>query len=220
MKTALWIVLAGALLACAPHTSLKPLGRGSKNLHLGLGGPMIRAAGAQFPVPNAMVGADVGLSENSNLSAHLHLLPAVYQMAVLDFGSAWFPVRGRGRVPTLGLTPALMFLGSLKSRVPSRFRLVPYISVTASWDLGRKTLFCGLDLAHPLASPDYDSEAPRQLYSPFLGCQWPLGKRTRLCTEIKWSAVNVRSDRLAVDYLAPGRHGAAAVLFSLQRSLP
>ena len=208
------------LISCAPHTSLAPLGRGNRSVHLSAGGPVVKAFGARIPVPYATAGADLGVGDRVNLNGHVHLLAAAYQMGAFDIGASWFPVTGDGKLPTVGLSPGLIFLSTLKSDAGSRIRLLPFITATAAWSLGRTTLYGGLDLALPLNRPDYDPEAPGQIYSPFFGWRWPLGRRTGLCTEIKWSAVNLATGRLAVDYLRIGDRGALALLFSLERSLP
>ena len=88
-------------------------------------------------------------------------------------------------IPTWGIQPRFLVLSSFKSDVDSRLRIYPFISNSAAWKLGGGLIYTGLDFVFPLTEPDYDEEAEKVIFSPFVGFRWNLGKKLRLLTELK-----------------------------------
>lgn len=211
---ALTLVLAG----CAAHTSIEPLGRGNTNVNVSLGGPVVAAFNTHIPIPYATVGATYGLKDNINIDGSIHLTSLPYSIFGMDLGASYFPVLNKGLIPTVGIHPQVLAFVSMKPDVESRMRIYPSASASAAWHLGSDVVYTGFDYTFPLTTPDYDNDAPKFVLSPFIGYRTELGKDFRLTTEIKWQGANVRSNQLAVDYTKFGGHGAAAILFAIERS--
>lgn len=207
------------LFNCAAQTNFEPLGKGTLNTNFSVGGPIIKAFGTRFPVPYAITGANYGISERINIGGNLHLFSLGYKIAGIDFGAAWFPVLNNKLVPTISLQPRLLVLASTKTDVSDRWRTYPVITNTAAWKVSKNFIYTGYDLTIPFTEPDYDADAAGMIFSPFIGYRWKFGERTQLITEFKWHGANIRSDRLAVEYLSIGGHGAMTTLFTIERGL-
>ncbi len=205
-----------ALAGCAAHTALTPVGEGTTRANVSFGGPLVSAFDTRIPIPYLTAGASYGLRGDLDLHGTLHLLPLAYGLAGLDLGATWFPVANDGWTPAVGLGGRLMTFVSLKSDVDERVRIYPYLSATAAWRQGPGLLFLGADLAIPFTRPDYDPEAVHVILSPSVGYRWDLGASMKLVTELKVQAINVRSDRLAADYVKIGGHGALTPLVALE----
>jgi hypothetical protein len=218
MKKVLLLFVFALILGCAAHTNLAPVGRGEIDANVSVGGPIVKAFGARIPVPYLTAGLDYGLGDRTNIGASLHLLSLAYQVVGADLGAAFFPISGDGSRPTVGVQPRVMMLCSTKSDVESRFRLYPNLSASAAWGVKSGLLYIGSDVTYRSSSLTYDKEATSLIFSPFVGYQWRLGRRTSLLTECKWHGANFRSDMVTVDYLPVGGHGALSTLFAIVRS--
>ncbi|HEX2869320.1 MAG TPA: hypothetical protein VHO03_19915 [Ignavibacteriales bacterium] len=214
MILSLLLLFAG----CAAHTNIEPLGRGNMNANLSLGGPVVAAFNTHIPIPYATLGAAYGLKDDINIDASFHLTSLPYRILGMDLGAAYFPVVNNGFIPTVGIHPGVLAFFSMKPDVESRMRLYPSGSASAAWHLGSDMVYSGFDYTLPLTTPDYDTDAPRFVLSPFLGYRTDLGKDFRLTTELKWQGANVRTNQLAADYTKLGGHGAVAILFVIERS--
>jgi len=210
-------VLVLVLFGCAAHTNLEPKGEGEFSASFGIGGPIIEAFETNMPVPYATVGGEYGITGKMDANATVHLLPFAYKVAALDAGVTWYPLLRDTWQPTIGLQPRLLIMASLKQDVPERVKFYPAFSVSSAWGVSAGVLYIGCDVVGTFAARDYDDDAARMLLSPFLGYRWNIGEDLYLFTELKWQGANVRSDQLAVEYLAVGRHGAVTTLFSIQR---
>ncbi|MEO5928371.1 MAG: hypothetical protein ABIR47_00425 [Candidatus Kapaibacterium sp.] len=225
MKTLSSIRLISALMiscvvaGCAAHTALEPVGKGNLDMNAGLGGPIVAAFGTHIPIPYLTVGANYGVDDRIDISGNLHLLSLAYSLAGVDAGGTWYPVINDGPVPTLALGARLTAFASLKRDIDERFRIVPTLTSTAAWRLGPGLIFTGLDLTIPLTRQTYDTAAVAVILSPAIGYRWNLGARTRLYTELRWQAVNVRSDQLAAEYSHPGGYGAIAPFVAFEWEL-
>lgn len=206
------------LAGCAAHTNLEPVGKENTNFNISVGGPIVKAFGMNLPIPYSTAGVVYGLTEKINIDANLHLTAIPYKLFGLDFGAAYFPRLNEGFIPTIGLHPRLLYLISMKPDVESRMRLYPSLSSVFSWKIGSNLIFTGFDFTVPISRPDYDNEAAKLIFSPFVGYRIELGKKIRLISEIKWQAANVSTDQLAAEYTKLSGKGAFAILFSLERS--
>jgi hypothetical protein len=204
-----------ALSACTAHTSLVPVGSGKLVPNVGVGGPIVAAFGAYVPVPYVTAGADYGLGSRVNLSGTLHVLPLAYRVAGIDAGLAWFTAPAAGRRPQIGIEPRIFAFSSFKSGVSERFLIYPAISVSATWG-SRRLFYAGSDVAGPLPKADFDTQAPRFIWSPFFGFRWNLGG-VFLLTELKWQGANVATNLLSVRYVRLGNNGGLTPLFAIQR---
>lgn len=209
---------AAAIMGCAAHSGLVPLGKGNLEVNAGAGGPFITVSSVKIPTPYLTFGGSYGLSERVNADATIHLTSFFYKIAGFDIGTTWFPVLNDDLIPTWGIQPRLFVLASMKSGISDRYRIYPLISNTAAWKSGPVLAYAGFDLVVPFTKPDYDKESPDYIISPFAGYRWELGNSLHLLTELKWTAANVPGDKLAAGYIAPGGRGALAVMFSISRS--
>jgi hypothetical protein len=203
---------------CAAHTNLEPIGKGEVKMNVSLGGPFVKISGMNVPIPYATAGAVYGAVDKLNVSGNLHLTSLPYKIFGFDFGAAYFPVLNDGYIPTIGINPSLLYLMSLKPDVSSRVRAYPSLTATFAWHTGANLVFTGFDYTYPLTTPDYDSDSPKSIISPFVGYRIELGRKFRLITEVKWQASNVRTDQLAAEYSKISGRGAIGLLFSLERS--
>ncbi|MFC1608468.1 hypothetical protein ACFL47_10915 [Candidatus Latescibacterota bacterium] len=213
-----FILITVLFAACAAHSNLEPVGKGSFDLSLSVGGPVVSAFGTKVPIPYATAGTNYGLTDRWNINGNFHLLPFAFQVAGIDLGATWFPVLNRGAVPTVGIQPGLLIFSSFKSGVDQRFRAYPMMSGSLAWQVGQGLFYTGFDSVLPLSSPDYDDESPSVIFSPFLGYHWRLGSRTYLLTELKWQAANVENGELAIQYMGIGDRGAVTPLVSIVRN--
>lgn len=217
-QSILFLFSAFYLMSCAAHSNLVPLGKGSLETNIGLGGPFITVSNSKIPTPYITLGADYGLSDRMNASATVHLTSFFYKIAGFDFGAAWFPILNNELIPTWGIQPRIMLLASMKSNVQSRVRAYPLVSNSAAWKLGTGLIYTGFDFTAPLTRPDYDTETPRVILSPFIGYRWKLGEKMNLLSEVKWHAANVEGNQTAAEYISLGGNGALSVMFTITRS--
>ncbi|MGE5498509.1 MAG: hypothetical protein ACM3Q2_10580 [Syntrophothermus sp.] len=214
------LLIAGLYLSgCAAHTNLMPVGKGNAEVSAGLGGPFITVSDMKIPAPYITLGGLYGLKDDINLNANIHVTSFMYKVAGIDLGAAWFPLLNYGWKPAVGIQPGILMLASLKENVESRFRLYPMLSGSLAWKVPGGTGYTGLDMLFLPAKPEYDSEAPSYIASPFAGYRFPLSEKIKFCCELKWQAANVEGYQLAPEYLSIGKHGAFTVLLSVSRSL-
>ena len=212
------IIIIGILTGCAAHSTLEPVGKHNLNANLSIGGPFISAFDTRIPIPYVTTGFNYGVSDKTNLCGNLHLMPLAYKIAGSDFGAAYFPLKNDGFIPTWGIQARMLFLASLKSDVPERFKMYPVISSSAAWNFGKGKIYTGCDLSFLVTSPDYNDEASNYAISPFAGYRWDFSQKCRLLFELKMQGVNIRTDRLAVEYIPIANHGAFTTLLALERS--
>lgn len=218
-KGLIYILFLGLILTgCAAHSNLQPVGAKKLEANCSIGGPVVKAFGAHIPIPYATGGVNYGFADNLDFNGSLHLLPLGYGVLGGDFGATWFPLLNDGVIPTVGLQGRLLALASLKSGIGDRFRIYPIFSGAAAWQCGAGYAYTGLDTTIPFSYADFDEDAEKVIFSPFIGYKWKLGDRTWLYTELKWNGANIRTDQLAVEYLPVSRHGALSTLFSIARS--
>ncbi|MBN2103445.1 hypothetical protein JW835_05320 [bacterium] len=217
MKKFIHFVPILMFICCAAHHSLQPAGKGNWTANISVGGPVIAVFGTHMPIPYLTAGTTYGFRDRINLNGNLHLLPLAYQIAGLDIGAVWFPLKQKGWRPILGLQPRLMGLASLKDNVSERFRFYPIFTPSAAWRIKNGLFYTGMDWTFPLNAPDFNEDAPATLISPFCGYRWSLRNKFHLYTEIKWQGANLPSDKLAVDYWPIGGHGAFSTLISIER---
>jgi hypothetical protein len=210
----LFVLMSG----CSVHTDIEPLEAGRLNANLSVGGPFVKSGTTHLPVPYCTVGAVYGLGYNFNASVNLHVLPLLYELSAFDIGASYYFTENRGPVPVIGIHPSLLTFISLKSAVDEQARSYPSVTMTAAWHIGKAVLFTGFDYTMPLNRPDYDTDAPYAIFSPFIGYGINLGRGIRLTSELKWQAANVPSDQLAVEYSRINGHGAVGILFALEKS--
>lgn len=216
-RSLLSLLIIILLTNCSAHTNLVPTGKGKLNANISVGGPIISAFESNFPVPYGTVGLSYGMYDRFDLNGNFHLLPVAYQIIGFDFGSTWYPLMNKGLSPSIGINPRLMMLTSFKSNVSDRVKVYPIISGSSAWKIGKDLLYSGFDATIPLTSLQYDNESPSSIFSLFGGYRWKVGQNTFISTELKWHAVNVQTNQLAVDYLSLGHQGALATLFSIMR---
>ncbi|HPG42087.1 MAG TPA: hypothetical protein PLP19_17620 [bacterium] len=212
------LLLTPILLECAAHTNLQPVGKNRMTAHGSIGGPIVKAFGTRLPVPYATTGCNYGITDNLDLNGSLHLLPLAYGLFGGEYGATWYPLLNSGLVPTVGIQGRLLTLISLKSGIDDRFRIYPVLTGSAAWQCGAGLAYTGLDTTMPLTRADYDADAEKFIFSPFIGYKWKLGRQTWLYTELKWNGANIQTEQLAVEYLPVSKHGAVTTLFSIERS--
>ena len=206
------------LAGCSAHTAIEPLGEGNIQSNISLGGPIVKAFDMNLPIPYSTAGVVYGLSEKVNISGNLHLTPLPYKLFGLDAGASFFPVMNNGYVPCVGLHGSVLSFVSMKDNIDKRMKIYPTISSTFAWNNGNDRFYTGMDLTVPFTNPDYDNDPVKVIFSPFAGYKLYLGKKLHFTAEIKWQAANVRADQLAAEYFKLSGHGAAALLFSIERS--
>lgn len=212
------VFLALIFAACSVHTDLEPLAPGKITANASLGGPIVKSGTMHVLLPYSTIGGVVGLGSNINVSANLHVTPLFYELGGLDIGASYFLTNNSGYVPTVGLHPSLLTFFSFKSTVTDHARSYPSVSLTSAWHVGKDIVFTGFDYTVPMTRPDYDTDAPHAIFSPFIGYGLQLSPSLRLIAEMKWQAANVESDQMAVEYSRISGHGAVGVLFGLEKS--
>jgi hypothetical protein len=198
------LLLASGLWGCGyPHT-VRNVGAGQTALHASVGGPLFDNLGAPIPIPAVMVGAQRGVTDWWDAHASLNLLAAAYRTAGIDAGSTLRLLRQRGGVPEVTGTLRL----SLLTNFVDGARVYPELEAFASWLVGRRwLLFGGLSTLYDF----FWRTGPRVHWAPTLGAEVGFGRRYSLGLALRWISPQAETDRLAVDYVAPGGQGMVAI---------
>ena len=216
MRYSLLVLLAVLTISCATHTQIEPVGKDKLVANFNMGGPIIPLLDTKIPLPYFTVGGTYGCTDNFDLSGSVHILPIFYEVAGLDFGASWFYTQNDSWIPLLGTHAKVMFFSSLKSGIDDRFKVYPYLSQTASWELGPGNIYTGLHILIPFGELDYE-KSYKPIFSPFLGYKWKMTDNYALFLETKWQGLNFPTDHIPVDYISPGDAGAIGVFLSIER---
>lgn len=106
LATATPVVASG----CAAQNLSRTLGRGNVEGRASVGGPIFKTLGPAIPIPNAHLGARVGVTEWMDVDANVNLLAAAYGILALDVAGNFqlfrrphgLAIAGSARLYTLG----------------------------------------------------------------------------------------------------------------------
>jgi hypothetical protein len=193
---------SAAIGGCTPTHAVRPLGRGHWVLEGALGGPMVRVAGADVPMPILSLGGGYGMRDDAELTLRGDVTAGVFGVLHLEPGVAYHPiVRAEGLVPTLTLAGSVHLLTNVEDTL-----VAPQLTGAAAWRLHRRHLiYLGLDTA--LAFGDRD----RLIVGPLVGGEARIG-RVGVSLEVKWLAPNYDVTPTAPEWLSPGGRGYFSVL--------
>jgi hypothetical protein len=196
------LALAAAIGGCTPTHAVRPLGRGHGVIDAAVGGPLVRLAGADVPMPILSLGGGYGVRDDAELTLHGDVTAGVFGVLHLEPGAAYHPiVRAEGLAPTLTLAGSIHLLTNLQDTL-----VAPQLSAAAAWRLRRRHLiYLGLDTGLPLGARE------RLIVGPLLGGEARIG-RAGVSLEVKWLAPNYDITPTAPDWLSPGGRGYFAVL--------
>lgn len=205
------------LMGCAANTDIEPTRKGNTTYNVSLGGPIISALGLKFPTPYLITGGSYGYKDDLTLTANLHLLSLIYGIAGVELGAKKYFRSREGKSPIIGIGTNILLLSSLRSRSEDKFRLYPYFSFTSTWKKEKSAYYLGANLAIPISSMDFYDKFPSTIFSPLVGYRRDIGASTRFTIEIRFNAVNHKTDQLSVEYLNIGGSGAVTPLFAIER---
>lgn len=211
------IICLVSLMGCAANTDIEPTIEGNIGYNMSIGGPIISALGIKFPTPYLIIGGSYGYREDITLSANLHLLSLIYGVAGVEFGAKKYFRVNDDISPLIGVGANFLMLASVRSRSDDKMRIYPYLSATSTWKKERSAYYLGVNLAIPISSMDYYDKFPSAILSPSFGYRRDIGASTRITVELRFNAVNHKTDQLSVEYLNIGGNGAITPLFAIER---
>lgn len=192
---------------CAATHFVRPLGRGKGVVTASLGGPLVKLAGATFPVPIVDVGGGYGVRDDLDVFGHVDVTALAFGILHIDPGFALHPViRDGGWVPTVTVGAALHLLTNFHDAV----RGVPQLTVACAWRIKHKhMIYLGGDLGLGFGDPFH------VLWGPFIGGEARLGRRVGLALEAKWISPEYNVDPVAPAWVSPSSQGYLSVLLGV-----
>lgn len=199
---ACWVLLA--LTGCAHVASLRPAPKGTVEVELALGGPVLKQGGASIPLSLSSFGARFGIHEQADLQAHVHPTAALLGVLGLDLGSSVWMLKGAKGIPDVTGTIRVFGFSDFK-----KF-LRPYLQLgaVASWRLFNRFA--------PYVGFDWLGEGP--YFAVAAGVQGLFGRFT-VQLEGKWFSLAQDLRPVVVEWLAPNDIGSLGVQLGISYRL-
>jgi len=206
-------ILASMLsLGCGATTSVRPLGAGNADVHVSLGGPLLKTSGSTFPTPILMAGGGFGVTDQVDVSGDVDVTAAVLGVAHVATGVAYHPLlwsSSTRAVPAITIAESFHLLTNLTDT-----RFAPQTTAVAAWRVGNgHLLYGGGDLGVVVGHPVH---ATRVLAGPLVGGEWKATDRFGIALECKWLAPYYDVAPLAPDWVSPGSRGYLSVLLGFR----
>lgn len=200
-------VLTGSLCACAATQPVRVLPKGQSRWVASIGGPLLPHHSPTGFIPYTNVGRMWGQSDQTTLTANVHVLAAAFGVAGADIGLARRLRAQSGAVPEVTTHAQLyLFAG------PGGARVYPNVTGNASWAVDPRTLVYGGS-----ALTVRPSGGTAVFVSPLLGVQRDLSARYAVQLEGMWMAANadLRSGLFEGEN-SVGGHGGLALHLGVQ----
>ncbi len=210
-----WVPLATLVVlsgACTTSRALRPVGAKQWQVGGSIGGPVFTNLGAPIPTPLLNVYGRYGLTEKATLE--FGLSPTVIRALGADVGASYELLAQKGGIPRV-MADGRVYLWAGLAELTGKprgsgtpFTLAPRIyeqlQATAAWDVGRFTLYAGLNLF---------AQVERVIFVPSLiaGVEWRVGRLVGLQLELKQMGFTQNQLFAVVDFIGPGNFGAFAV---------
>lgn len=202
------LCLLGALAtACVSSHAGRTLGRGVIQGDISLGGPLFTNLGPPVPIPNLPLGVRYGVTDRTDVSAHINVLPIVFGgFMALDVGFTRALVRQDARSgPNLATGLTLLLVTDFREEA----RLLPVMDLAGGYTFSWFTLFAGFDVMA-------DAWGGGANLSPFAGFEMDLPRRVILHGEFKWFAVNFDVYDAPFRYVSAGDMGMVGFLLGIK----
>lgn len=157
------------LCSCSSVRRVTPLPPGTSALTVSLGGPVTQIKqNLTIPLPLLGVGYSYAINDKLGIEAGVNATSAVFGTLHLDAGVNWFPIKNKGAVPGVTVTPELIVL--------SRFtfdetRVYPTLTPSVYWNIGKHLLYLGAENWFDLKKIRSDGNEQKRhwLSSPYIG---------------------------------------------------
>lgn len=167
---------------CGTSQPIRPVEKGTTDLIVSFGGPIIPLDGLAIPVPYLNAGAVYGVRENLSVFGNVHLTAALFKDVGIDGGVVTSLREEEGMMPSVTVNGRLYFFWDIV-RGNSK-RLFPLVTVTGHYQTGEHSCFYfGADNLFQLHQFEY-------FFSPLIGYQFPLTSAVNAQGEVKWLAAN------------------------------
>ncbi len=202
------VVLAAVLvIGCAPSHAGRTLGREVIQFEGGLGGPMVTNLGGAIPVPNVPLGVRYGVTDRTDVSGHVNLLPLFMGgFMTLDAGATYAFYRHSGRD---GFNLAGSAGVALLTDFQDSARVSPLFDIYGGYTYSWFTVFGGGELVA-------DFWGGRAVVSPQVGFEADIGSLT-LSAAFVWHHVGHDVTNSSIRYVTgSANRGAAGVLLGIK----
>jgi|GEM_PF-328058 len=212
-----FLLIAGA---CAPTRIITPLQRGSTQVGLNAGGPLIRFRGKVIPIPFSSLYAAHGWTNTTSIYGGLHLTSLVYKTFQLDAGLAHRFYQS----PNTHLQ--LIGGGSLMSAVAltnGATRVFPITHLHAVYiPSSSLKLYGGAAVWWDFYQSIRQSQTTYRWASPafYTGIQWAQASPWTFTLEYKLLNPFVPNDKTVVEYVHWSHYGAQGLYLSVTYQLP
>lgn len=191
-------LLIGALFlsACGAAKQVEPMDEEQHQMHFSLGGPLITQGGINVPVPYIVAGYRYGYTERVSLHASLHPVALAFKTFAGEFGASYVVLDQESHGANL-IFDGRVFFGMNTEDIAA----FPLLTAIVSRRYQDFIPYLGLDAVYQF----HDTDAPYtpQSYAPFLGLEYALGKHWSTGAELKWGAVNHKTDDVRVEHPSP-----------------
>jgi hypothetical protein len=209
-------IMCALLSGCSTVRFVRPIDKGSSAVAVSLGGPITRVAGRYLPLPMLSAGYGYGITDYLSAEAGVHVTSALFGVAHVDAGVNWTPLRARGAVPGVVVTPGLVLLSNFK---PHDSRAYPTVTPTLYWEVGRHLMYTGAENwfeRHSIRS-DGNVQPYHWLFIPYIGYGISHG-RWQFQSEARVYMPNLKNTDGATTNLGFGEYGVFGVFLGVSRT--
>lgn len=209
-------VVAVLFSGCSTVRYVRPIEKGASVASVSLGGPITLVGGNYLPLPLLSAGYGYGITDNLSVEAGFHITSALFGVAHGDLGVNWVPLKNRGAVPGVVLSPKLVLMSNFK---PHESRSYPVITPTLYWERGKHLFYGGAENwfeRHAVRS-DGNDQPHHWLFIPFVGYGISRGK-WQFQSEARVYMPNLSNEVGPTTNLGFGTHGIFGVFFGLNRT--
>ena len=160
---------------CSTVRYVRPIEKGTSVVSASLGGPITQVSGKYLPLPLLSAGYGYGVTDYLSIEAGLHITSALFGVAHVDAGVNWVPVRTKGAIPGVVLSPKVVLLSNFK---PRESRSYPVLTPTLYWERGRHLWYTGAEnwFERHRVRADGNEQPHHWLFIPFVGYGIAKGK--------------------------------------------
>lgn len=211
------ILFSILFFACATTRVVKPLAKGTKEIGVSAGGPIMGFSGIIMPIPMTSVYYAKGITDSLSVFGGLNGTSLLFGTAQIDLGATYEILHQKNWQPGISLSPVLNLM---LDRWEWKFRAYPQLDANAYWNYrqNKGLLYVGMSNWFVINQKKmYDQkQTPHWIPNIQLGTRYQRPK-IEWILESRYVAMNYQNGFSVVDYKGIGQKGAFGVYFGVNK---
>ena len=205
------------LFSCSPSQFVKPLAKGQRAINTSIGGPLIKFAGADVPMPFTSITGGYGLTKSLTLYGNFHSTALIFGVFQTELGIIQNVYFSDSLNIGFSISPGL---NMAMDKWEYNFKLWPRLDFNAYWSFNknRNFIYVGVSNWFELSKTKGYGEPPIKhwLFNPELGHSF-VTRKWNFKLEFKLLAAGLLRYPNVIEYVGFGERGAIGTYVGIAR---